>query len=109
MAGQELPLADALALGELAYLRRRSLRNPRYRDAAYVRLYVTPRYLRWSRPSALDAHLEQVRHHLAAVERLTRRQDPGADAAWQAALAAVDALLAEGGRLAGHRIRPRRI
>ncbi|MEV5764886.1 hypothetical protein AB0L34_09970 [Micromonospora sp. NPDC052213] len=104
-----LPLADTLALGKLAYLRQRSLSNPRYRNANHVRLHVTPGYLRWNRPSVFDPHLESVQRSLAAFERLAKRHDPEATRAWQAVLAAVDLLLAEGQHRAGHRIRPRRI
>lgn len=106
---EDLPLADTLALGKLAYLRQRSLSNPRYRDASYVRLHVTPGYLRWSRPSVFDPHLESVQRTLATFERLAKRHDPEATHAWRAVLAAVDLLLAEGRHRTGHRIRPRRI
>ncbi|GAA4563675.1 hypothetical protein GCM10023176_08090 [Micromonospora coerulea] len=108
MTDDELPLADSLALGQLAYLRQRSLGNPRYRDAAYVRLYVTPRYLHWSQPSVFDPHLYSVRRSLDTFERLAKRRDPGADDAWRSVLAAVDLLLTEAHHRVGHRIRPRR-
>ncbi|MCX4388688.1 hypothetical protein OG777_17345 [Micromonospora peucetia] len=106
---EDLPLADTLALGKLAYLRQRSLSNPRYRDANYVRLHVTPGYLRWSRPSVFDPHLESVQRSLATFEGLAKCHDPEATYAWRAVLAAVDLLLAEGRHRTGHRIRPRRI
>ena len=106
---EELPLADRLALGQLAYLRQRSLRNPRYRNASYVRLYVTPRYLQWSRPSPFDPHLDAIRGSLSAFERLAQRGGAGTDDAWREVLAGVDLLLSEGQRRVGHRIRPKRL
>ncbi|MFI6261541.1 hypothetical protein [Micromonospora sp. NPDC051006] len=109
MAQDELPLADTLALGRLAYLRQRSLGSRRYRAADQVWFGVTPRYLHWSRPSVFDPHLDSVRRSLLTFERLAKRRDPGVAEAWQAVLAAVDGLLAEGRQRAGHRIRPRRI
>ncbi|WP_328343738.1 hypothetical protein [Micromonospora sp. NBC_00421] len=106
---EELPLADVLALQKLAYLRQRSLRNPRYRNADHVRPHVKPGYLRWSRPSIFDPHPESVQRSLAAFERLlAKRHDPEAAHAWQQVLTAVDRLLAEGRYRAGHGIRPRR-
>ncbi|PWU47652.1 hypothetical protein DLJ46_14090 [Micromonospora globispora] len=105
----DLPLADRIALGQLAYLRQRSLSNPRYRDAHYVRLYVTPRYLHWSRPSVFDPQLDAVRRSLATFERLAKRKAPDAGDAWRDVLDAVDQVLAEGARRLGHRVRPRRI
>ncbi|MER7888845.1 hypothetical protein ABTX15_03355 [Micromonospora sp. NPDC094482] len=109
MAQDELPLADTLALGQLAYLRQRSLGSRRYRAVGQVWLGVTPRYLHWSRPSVFDSHLDSVRRSLVAYERLAKRRDQGVAEAWQEVLVAVDELLAEGRQRAGHRIRPRRI
>ena len=105
----DLPLADRLALGRLAYLRQRSLRNPHYRDAGHVRLHVTPRYLSWSHPSVFDPHLDAVRRSLGTFEQFTKKNSPDADDAWREVLVAVDELLTEGRRRAGHRIRARGI
>ncbi|MEU2613785.1 hypothetical protein ABZ570_19670 [Micromonospora sp. NPDC007271] len=105
---EKLPLADVLALQQLAYLRQRSLGSTRYRATGQLWLQVTPRELHWSRPSVFDPHLDSIRRSLATFERLAHRRDPGAENAWQAVLAAVDLLLAEARQRAGHRIRPRR-
>ena len=103
------PLADSIALKQLAHLRQRSLSTPRYRDAAYVRLYVTPRYHHWSQPSVFDPQLEAVRRSLSAYERLAKQTAPTAGDAWREVIAAVDLLLNEGRHRLGHRVRPKKI
>ncbi|MDZ5443870.1 hypothetical protein U2F26_14170 [Micromonospora sp. 4G57] len=104
----KLPLADLLALEQLAYVRQRSLGTRNYRAAGALRLQLTPRDLHWSRPSVFDPQVESLRRDLATFERLARRRAPAAGEAWQAVLAGVDRLLADARELAGHRIRPRR-
>ncbi|GIG59582.1 hypothetical protein Lfu02_39540 [Longispora fulva] len=103
-----LPLADLLGVGRLKYLRQRSLRNPRWRDAGYVRLLIVPRQVRWSRPSVLDPQLAEVRATITEYQRRAAgRGVVAADSAWQEVLNAVDRLIAEGERIKGSRIAPR--
>jgi hypothetical protein len=103
----DLTFEDLWGIRRLKYLRNRSLSNPSYRDSRFVRKFVSESQTRWTRESPLTPGREAVIKSLDEYERLLKRQDrQGSDLAWGLMLESVDALVAEGERLHGKRIKP---
>ena len=108
MAADGLDFDDYYGVQRLKYLRNRSLSNPRYRDAPFVRKFVTRKVGRWTSESPLEPLRIAVERCLDDYDRAAKREDgPKAEQAWGEMLVAVDALLAEGDRVEGRRIPPR--
>lgn len=105
-----LDINDWWSVARLKYLRNRSLANPSYRDSRFVRLFIAKeKGHSWSDPdSPLENLRASVEKRLDDYDRLMKRKEVrGAESAWQMMLEAVDAVISEGERIEGKRIRPR--
>src|SRR4051794_2684657 len=67
---------DRTAIERLKYLRKQSMRNPAWRDADYLRLYITRRYMRWADDSPLEPFRVRV---LASLKAFRRARNNGGD------------------------------
>ncbi|MBF6558035.1 MAG: hypothetical protein IVW52_18165 [Acidimicrobiales bacterium] len=108
MDGDELPINDRWKIARLKYLRNRSLSNPTYRDAQFVRKFVANPRSPWDADARLEPLRNTVESTLNDYDRLAKRGDSlGAEAAWQVVLDGIDNLISEGERIQGHKIKPR--
>ena len=105
VTGAELELADVLAVQTLKKLRRRSLRNPRWRDADYLHLYLKRSYFQWADDSPLEPKRAEVESTLHRYMQNAKRSGTALDDEWAAVVAAVDSLIAEAERVQGRRIK----
>jgi hypothetical protein len=103
-----LDFNDISAAASLKYLRSRSMRNPRWRDADSLGGYIQSGGSgRWSFGSPLQSYLAGCERALATYRQAKKRADPDTmDASWAEVCASVDRLLDAADRTAGRTIRP---
>jgi hypothetical protein len=103
-----LELEDVHAAASLKYLRDRSLRNPRWRDADRLKRYVRRGGQgNWSTGSPVESYVLAVEHALRDYGKATKRGDREAmDALWAEVLSSVDRLLDATDRTFGRPVRP---
>ncbi|MEO5838887.1 MAG: hypothetical protein ABIQ73_00285 [Acidimicrobiales bacterium] len=78
------------------------MRNPAWRDADYLGLYVTPSYMRWADESPLEPFRRPV---LASLSAFRKAKGDDSDAAWLRAVRYVDQLIVDAERKQGDKIR----
>ena len=107
MKANGLQLSDHLAVTRLKYVRQRSMRNPRWRDAEYLIKFTKRRYLRWTPGTPLEPLRLDAERAVAAYIAAAKHKNPLAERRWIEVRASVDRLIEEAERIAGHRIKPR--
>jgi hypothetical protein len=90
-----LPTSDRIRIGQLKKFRRRSLSNPRYRDAEATRRRITFRSVVASeRESAVKQERESASQAIRQYEAAKKKGDPALeDECWRRVLQSVDHLI----------------
>jgi len=101
----DLDLADHLAVQSLKYLRNRSISNPRWHDADYLKRFVDHGYLRWQIDGPLEAPRLAVEANLRAYVTAVARTNVHDEQCWTKVVDSVDRLIAAAEEIVGHRIR----
>ena len=107
MLEEPLELADILAVGALKKLRQRSMRNPRWRDAPYLEIYLRRSYLRWAEGSPVESQRVEAQRALKRYTSAAKRGADDLDTAWASVVTAVDRLIRAAERIEGHSISAR--
>jgi len=103
----ELAPRDVIHIGELKRFRRRSLRNPRYRNVTRVRTQLAWQHLaRAEGESPLDELRHEVLRRVSAAQAAWKRGDDDAAAVhWRSVVEGIDEMIATAERLRGHELR----